>query len=815
MQNNQKNVFSWGNYDYSNLSSEISNKISTSNNQSSNSISKSLFFSKDIDSNKNNFQDKNNNNNNSKEINQKENSNIANKIISPIKSKIKEGVNKISSSKIVSTISSKFSKAPIHSDNPSGIVINKENSMEIITKIEEKENYMKKLENKKTYENEYIEHDEETGLPIVSEYQLNCIIDDFKDRVVGKEHVVFYKIEIFSSLSGRRWDLYHSYNEFYDLYLVYKKYFLDIPDINFGKFSHKIVEQPLVHRELISKLNLFINSIIKKPALITSIYIIKFLKLENHFSDILVYKPFLMYDSKNDTMNESAFNLNKLSINAIYYIKAPKLLLIGTGLNENSFYDSVKNKISKLFKTQDPSYGTYGATNTNNVCRGQFIIYNIIKNSNNEVMFVELKCIDVISEIVRFDFWSEKNYICLSLKNGQILIFKIFISETSNISMEIIEYIGTINEHFSKSLGCIINFKYGYTYSFGQYEKTIKICDLNYQNLVKDIDLFKNKKIKGFICVDYTISLEYVYIQDDNGSIFFIDIISDYANPFIVQEFPKFLPNDTNSLGEKDKGKIIQIKNSFYLLIGGVNKNKKNKECLLSIYLIQLGQIDYNEVSEKINLMKLREVYIGGFFTITDVNINNKEDIIISLSNGSIAIFNKSYSNPEYIIDAHLESIPNFIWIEEQKLIITGSHDKTIKIYQFPLQWPAEFLRINKQINSLSIIKEINTETKNAFNDLYYNTSIFSYYDDKDKKIKEDKNNNDENDFISNNQIVNDFWKLKEKNENKKNENYDNSSDNEDEEFEEKENSNVVYDRPEKYEKFDIIFCDDLDGWSK
>ncbi len=62
---------------------------------------------------------------------------------------------------------------------------------------------------------------------------------------------------------------------------------------------------------------------------------------------------------------------------------------------------------------------------------------------------------------------------------------------------------------------------------------------------------------------------------------------------------------------------------------------------------------------------------------------------------------------------------------------------------------------------------------------------------------------------------MNDFWKLKEKNENKKNENYDNSSDNEDEEFEEKENSNVVYDRPEKYEKFDIIFCDDLNGWSK
>ena len=761
-----------------------------------------------------------NNNNNQEKNNQviksekqENSSNITNKIISPIKSKIKEGVNKISSSKIISTISNKFSKAPIHADNPSGIVINKDNSMEIIMKIEEKENYMKKLENKKTYENEYIEHDEKTGLPIVSEYQLNCIIDDFKDRVVGKEHVVFYKIELFSSLSGRRWDLYHSYSEFYDLYLVYKKYFLDIPDINFGKFSHKIVDQPLVHRELISKLNLFINSIIKKPALITSIYIINFLKLQNHFSDILIYKPYLMYDSKNDTMNESAFNLNKLSINAIYYIKAPKLLLIGTGLNEDSFYNSVKNKISKLFKTQDPSYGTYGTTNSNNVSRGQFIIYNIIKNNNNQVMFVELKSIDVISEIIKFDFWPEKNYISLGLKNGQILLFKIFISETSNVSMEILEYIGTINEHFSKPLCCIINFKYGYTYSFGQYEKTIKICDLNYQNLVKEIDIFKDKKSKGFICVDYTISLEYVYIQDDNGSIYFIDIISDYANPFIVQEFPKFLPNDKNSLGEKDKGKIIQIKNSFYLLIGGVNKNKKNKECILSIYLIQLGEIDYNEVNEKINLMKLREVYIGGFVTITDVNINNNEDIIISLSNGSVSIFNKSYSYPEYIIDAHLEYIPNFIWIEEQKIIITASHDKTIKLYQFPLKWPAEFLRINKQMNDLSIIKEIKSETKNAYNELYYNTSFFNYYDEKNKKEKDEQKENNENDFNANNQIVKDFWKLKEKNENKKDEN---SSENEDEdECEEDENSNIVYDKPEKYEKIDIIFCEDLNGWSK
>jgi hypothetical protein len=90
-----------------------------------------------------------------------------------------------------------------------------------------------------------------------------------------------------------------------------------------------------------------------------------------------------------------------------------------------------------------------------------------------------------------------------------------------------------------------------------------------------------NKKSKGFICIDYTISLEYIYAQDGDGT---IDIITDYMKPNIIQEFPKFLSNDKNSLDEKDKGKIINIKNSFYLLVGGINKIKNNKECMLSIY---------------------------------------------------------------------------------------------------------------------------------------------------------------------------------------------------------------------------------------
>ena len=799
--------FSWGNYDYSNLSDDIIKNINNSSNSTSN----------------NNIS----NNNTEDSQNGSKALIIKKKILNPIKSKLNEGVEKIQSTKLYNTISSKFAKTPIHSTNPSGIVINKENSYDIISKINEKEKYMKELQNKEETNfimnsNDYIEHDKETGLPIVSEYQLNCVIDDYKDRVIGKEHIIFYKIEIFSSLSGKKWDLYHSFSEFQDLYLVYHKFFLDVPEINFGKFSPKIVNQPLIHREFISQLNSFINNIIKKPALITSVYIINFLKLQNHFDDILLYKPLLLYDSTDDKMNENFvnININKFCINAIYYLYDAKLLFIGTGNNEETIYNSMMKKINKLFKTQDPTFGTYGKENPNNICKGQFIIYNIINNSNGEIMFVELKCINIISEVTRFDYWSEKNYITLCLKNGQILIFKIFINEPSSTTKEIIEYIGTINEHFSLPLCCIINFQCGYTYSFGQYDKNVKICDLNYQNIVKEVNLLK--KSKGFICIDYTISLEYIYAQDDDGTIYFIDIISDYLKPYIVQEFKKFLPCDNNSLGEKDKGKIIQIKNSYYLLVGGINKSNKNKECILSIYLIQINYMNYNN-SDNINLIKLREVYLGAKISITDVNINNNEDIIIAISNGSICIFNKYYNHPEYIIDAHLKKITGIIWIEKQKMLISTSHDKSIKVYQFPIKWPAEFLRINKHVNKLSIVNEIKSEAKTLYEELYISNR--NNYNDNSSNKKYGFGNiwdNGKNEKKEENDIIKDFWKYKnnlDKNkskggieENCKNDYYEN---NWDENEEDCDINKVNFPKPEKYDEIDIIFCDDLNGWSK
>ena len=439
MQNINGNKFIWGNYNYSN---DLSNNL---NNNTSLSELK---------------QEKNNKN-----------------FLTPITSKIKEGLKKIKTLDISNKIN----------DNKDNKKLNLSNVDININRYEEEE-----------------------------DFQIKCLIDEYKDRVIGKDHVIFYKIELNSLLSGKKWEVYRNIQEFSDLYLIYQKLFLDVPCIKWPNTTN-IRKEPILHRQLINQLNSFINNLLVKPGLLTSPFLIEFLELQNHHNDLTIYKPFLRYDSNSDDMYS-----NKLSINDVLFIEEPKLLLLGTGLMEgeslpnendnNNTKFSLFNKIGKIFSSNKEE--------KSNICKGKFYIYNIIKNNNLELMLVEIKCIEVISEIIKLDFFNEKNIIILGLNNGQILIFELYIKSLNPNSSDILEYIGTINYHSNPPLCCLFNFKENYIYSFAKYETNIKICELNYQTLIKNFNIYndtykKSWKNKGIIYVDYTISHEYIYIQDE------------------------------------------------------------------------------------------------------------------------------------------------------------------------------------------------------------------------------------------------------------------------------------------------------------
>ena len=119
--------------------------------------------------------------------------------------------------------------------------------------------------------------------------------------------------------------------------MIYQKLFLDVPTISWTN-SKTIMKEPIIHRQLISQLHSFMNDILKKPALLTSSFIVDFLELQNHFNDITIYKPLLRYDSNYDEMYT-----NNLCINTVLFIEESKLLLVGTGLGNDEKIEEINN----------------------------------------------------------------------------------------------------------------------------------------------------------------------------------------------------------------------------------------------------------------------------------------------------------------------------------------------------------------------------------------------------------------------------------------------------------------------------------------
>ena len=274
---------------------------------------------------------------------------------------------------------------------------------------------------------------------------------------------------------------------------------------------------------------------------------------------------------------------------------------------------------------------------------------------------------------------------------------------------------------------------------------------------------------------------------------------------------------------ENNKGKIIQIKNSFYLFVG---ENIKNK-LVLNIYLISINEYNINDNNdEQINIIKVKEIFLNGDYFMTSIKITNNYDLIISLSNGTICIYNHSNKNPEYYFIYHHQKVTNFIWFEKQKTIISVSLDKSIKIFQIPLKWPAELIRINKRINNTNIIKDIIGDTKNIFYEMKYNMNNKEEENlqnniDTENNCDENKNEKIKKAYIwdigslsmngEEEKFVNNF--LNSLDDNIKEIDILNSNDNKI--FNENQYKEYKYNNKGPYHDYFNIFSDDLDGWSE
>ena len=109
----------------------------------------------------------------------------------------------------------------------------------------------------------------------INEYNLSVCISNYDIKYIGTEEVILYQIDLYSNLSKKEWIIQRKLNEFYEMNLIFEKYYTK-PPIFPGSGFQRLNEVNEINSKK-EKLNIYIKEVINRPDLLTSIYCVKFL----------------------------------------------------------------------------------------------------------------------------------------------------------------------------------------------------------------------------------------------------------------------------------------------------------------------------------------------------------------------------------------------------------------------------------------------------------------------------------------------------------------------------------------------------------
>ena len=533
----------------------------------------------------------------------------------------------------------------------------------------------------------------------INEYNLSVFISDYEIKYFENKELIYFKINLYSNLSKKEWTLFRKYREFYEMNLIFQKYYTTVP--NFPSTSISKLNDP---KNTIDKLNKYIKEICNRPDLLTSIYCVKFLRLENHYKDIQLYYPLELYDLHDELI---------LPISCGYFLENANLLFIGCGKAYDSFFSGITNKIKNIsfFKKKNDE--------KDKKVLGQIVIFNIIKNYQNIYHFEVLYAKPTYSECTSINYYKDKNCLCVGMNDGTVNLYKIFINENTKESQgQFIIEAGNFKAFNNKIIGTIINFIDGYIYTISN-ESYIKIYDLNYQTFIKEC-LITIKNISSMLFDD---KFNKVFLGDEGGNFYIIDLFSNPIEPKIIIKFT--VPSQT------------MITTIYYnvdnnILIIGVKYGKA--------IFYKINNYEEKKYNKKVEINKIKEMNISYNVIINKIILTERGEMLFALNNGSVNVYYDNDTIPEFVIDAHLKSISDMFFEEKRKSLITLSEDKSLKMVKLPIYYPDQMLK-NEKYEKKNI--------DNSMEKLFGLNPKKSNNEDLDSENDYDNNNENKNKFTN------------------------------------------------------------------
>ena len=587
----------------------------------------------------------------------------------------------------------------------------------------------------------------------INKYGIAVNVNNSESKMTGMEETVFYIVNLYSKLSNKSWSVSHKYMDFFELNLIFDKYYVNPPFFPSGTLIGNEGISDINNRKSI--LNQYMKDVCNRADLMTSIYCVKFLKLENHFPSLMNHYPKELYYFKDQLV---------LPISVSYFFEKANLLFLGCGKEYKTVFNSLLDKVKGI------SPFNFGSNSNkqlklkkNTQVKGQFVIINIIKNFQNKYLFEPLYAQPLYTQCSSINFFQEKSCLTIGMYDGSVNIYKIFINETTPETQgNLVVEAGIFQAHLKPVIGTVVNFINGYIYTMSK-ENSIKIFDINYQNFIKSVSI----TVKPMTTMNYDEKTKMLIIGDEMGRFYFVDLFQDPVFPSILKTF---------------KGKTESSINKIFFTKDKETMIASNKTGIVNIYSLY----GFNS-RNKINVEYNKTLNVSKKYEINDIGFTERGELLLAMDNGSIMVYYRDTDNIEFVIDAHLYSIGNIFVIEDKRALLSTSEDKSVRMVEFPNDYPAQVIR--KELTNLN---HINIKNKVDNSDYNYNNN---------KENEEIDYNNEENNYINYN---NDGMKDK----------YNNYNNNTNINRNNKEQYTIMISEPMN-KSYTNIFSDDLDGWDE
>jgi hypothetical protein len=205
---------------------------------------------------------------------------------------------------------------------------------------------------------------------IKEDFKLKIEINKWEQKTnksTGKLEVVF-NIELSSEITNKKWNVYHSIQDFKELITNLSSICIKIPEYPDLKTIEKEKSSSLIINKASSAINEFLNHSYYRSDIFNSQLFIDFFQLENHLEDLKKYEP----------KEKSHITNLKHEVSDIILLEKLDVLIVGCA------HDPNQNLISKI---------NFWSKKDKN---GQLNVYKINNNQENYILYAQA---DTDSEI--------------------------------------------------------------------------------------------------------------------------------------------------------------------------------------------------------------------------------------------------------------------------------------------------------------------------------------------------------------------------------------------------------------------------------